>query len=349
MPFTNNFDINSYRIDTMCRMCNQNEIDTSNDSASLLCNDCREKCLKLSVPAWIKGFAAAILVLTIFTSVQVPGIIDNYKIYLAAEQYAKEKYFKPAMDSYLSVLEKNGNNISIIMDAVDSAIGAQNFDTAAYIIDTYLVGKELYDKQYTRAVRIRDFLKKYYNTLDLCSEIFEKNADDVEGINNALLEIIERTDIDQTYVYFLLGMTTQDKEMRKEYLFQSTQQDERCTYTYAFYGNELRREGNYEKALEIYNYALSRNGSDTYAMRGIGIVMQIEGDIAGGLQKIRDAYEMNPDEVYINESIIVALCENAQRDEAMKILEEKSLAGYVFEQDLYDYLDGRITMTEYYS
>ena len=349
MDFENNLEEQQEIIGGTCCVCGQHEINSSENSISLLCMDCQKKYSRFSVPKWIKYFMAALLLITVLMLMQMPSVIGLYEVYRDAERSRNAREYIPASLGYMSVLENYSGSVSIIMNALDSSIGAQNFDYAAYIFEEYLVGKKLTDEQYEQAMGIMAFLDSHYNTQELIQEVLNDHGEDTEGAKNALRELIKNSDIDKSLVYFVLANITEDNQARMEYMLLSTKQNELCTYAIAYYGNELRRVGKYDEALNTYNYALSRNASDTYAMRGAGIVMQLMGDIAGGLQIIRKAYDIDPEGRYIKEAIIIALCENAMREEAMTILESSLAGGYVFGQDLYDYLDGKTTMVKYYT
>jgi hypothetical protein len=91
------------------------------------------------------------------------------------------------------------------------------------------------------------------------------------------------------------------------------------------------------------------NASDAAALRGISIIRLLEGDSAPALDIMRRAYALDPDIQYMPEALIIALCENDMRDEAMAHLEAYEGGGYIFEQDLRDYLAGTISLVEYYT
>lgn len=336
------------RADFLCSACKKNEIDTSENRESKLCSDCRHTYLELKVPLWVTSFMAIILILIISSATLIPATFDDFKSYRNAQKFANQHKYAQSTTEYLTILGKYKSKKEIVLDALDSAIGAQNFEVAAYIFDTYLVGKRLTDEEYQRTVSISEFLSRFSNSIELCESVL-KDADKAEDITTALLENIKRSDIDAAYLYFVIGRTNPDPEIRKQYLLISTQQNDRCTYPLAYYGNELRREGSYDKASEVYHRALVRNASDTYAMRGEGILMQINGDFAGGLEKIREAYDINPNELYINDALIIALCENGMREEATEFMEARFAEEYKFDQAFYDYMDGKVSMVKYYS
>jgi hypothetical protein len=279
---------------------------------------------------------------------QLPAFFDTYRVYQNAEQLLREREFHPAMWEFLTVLEEY-DSVPVVMSALEAAMGAQDFNAAWYIFDVYLVGKEVSDEQYARAMYFDDFLERYYNTVNLIEEIEE--LDDVRELHAYLYELLKRDDIDPTYLYYVLYLTTEEQDKRMEYLQLACTLDERVTYPLAFYGNELRRVGDFEAAMAVYNNALMRNAHDTYALRGVGILMQLQGDIAGGLSVIQETYDKNPYELYINEALIIALCENNQRDAAMAVMQAAIEEGYDFDYDheLQDYLDGTITMHQFYT
>jgi tetratricopeptide (TPR) repeat protein len=332
----------------MCCICGSNRINHSDNPHSILCRECQETHLRLPIPLWVKIFFALVLAATVFMAAQLPGFFDTYKTYQSAEQLLSERMYSPAMWKYIEVLEEY-ENVSLAMNAIEAAIGAQHFEIASYLFYNYLVGKNLNDAQYDRAIYLDSFLDRYFETIELVEDLGYKYGEDLEKYQAELLLLLERNDIDKARVNFLLYLISEDAEIRMEYVRLASTLDELVTYPIAFYGNELRRIGDYAAALEVYNKALERNAYDTYAMRGIGILMQIQGDTAGGLHVIADAYEKNPYELYIYDALIIALWENGEKEAAMEIMETAKAEEYEFQQDLYDYLDGKITMVEYYS
>lgn len=336
--------------DGMCGMCGRRRIEAHENQASFLCAYCQEEYSRLSVPLWVKGFFVALLAITVFALAQLPSVIGTYQVYREAQRQQQNNEFYPAMLGYLSVLEQYDGKMDIVLDAIDAAIDAQNIDAAVYIWNEYLAGKELNDAQDARASRIEPLFTRYYDTQGLYEDILEEQDGDMDGVHAALLGLLDRTDVDldRTFLYFMLAGTTDDAQTRLEYLRLSAVQDQRSTYPLAYYGNELRRGGRFGEAKDVYRSALDKNAWDFYAMRGLGIVTQMTGDIPGGLQIIREACEMEPRGFYINEAMIIALCENDMRGEAMDMMELKLAEGYEFEPDLYEYLDGTVTMAEYY-
>jgi hypothetical protein len=166
---------------------------------------CQDTYSTLSIPAWVKGLFVVLLAITIFMSAQLPSVINIYKVYRSAVRHLSEKEFLPAMSEYFTVLEKHNNNVPIIMDALEAAIGAQQFDAAVYIFNVYLSGKTVDDEQYNRAMYFDNFLEHYYETQNMIEEVLVEHSEDIESIKYALLELLEREAVERASVYYVLG------------------------------------------------------------------------------------------------------------------------------------------------
>jgi Flp pilus assembly protein TadD len=83
-------------------------------------------------------------------------------------------------------------------------------------------------------------------------------------------------------------------------------------------------------------------------MRGLGVLLLLQGDTAEGLAEIQRAFAIESNDLYIADTLIVALNENGQREEALKLRDELAAQGAEFEADLGEYLDRKLSLEQYY-
>ncbi|MCL2539787.1 MAG: tetratricopeptide repeat protein, partial [Oscillospiraceae bacterium] len=308
----------------LCVNCNERDIDFSENELSLLCSECRQQYLKLAVPPRIKLFLVAVCVVFLFATVSFIPVLTSYRTYLEAEKHMRAKEYSFAYKKYYEVLEKYSYSVGLVLKTSDAAMSAQYFGELAYIFDDYLVGKNLNDKDYQRALKHSDFLSLYYRTCQEIDDIFEaaNDAYDIEDdstelrgfIRLKLEELLLNEELDKTVIYYTLALVTDDRTEAAEYLRLSSEQDPRQTYPYAFYGNSLRRMGEYDKARRVFQKAVELNANDALAWRGLGVLQLLEGQKDSGLESIRLAFEIEPYGLYVAEALIIALNDNGQRE-----------------------------------
>lgn len=73
----------------------------------------------------------------------------------------------------------------------------------------------------------------------------------------------------------------------------------------------------------------------------------MEGNLKQGLDYALQAYELYPEGNYVIDTYIVALVANGKTEEAEELVREYE-EEYVFDDDLYAFLNGEMTLKEYY-
>jgi tetratricopeptide (TPR) repeat protein len=343
--------------DGRCVMCHARERDLIENSQSMLCAECRQKCLALRVPMGIRIFLVLVCAVFLLSVCLLPPVLDTYKTYLTAGRQMQAREYAFAYQNYAGLLEEYSGSVTIALKAADAALSAQYLPQLGQTLDEHLVGKPLNDADYNRAmafVNVLDFYGLTYEKIEGAIEQANKDVPDQaskaygDAISARCAELLTQGGIDKTQVYYVMGSVASDDEESASYLKLATEQDPKFTYPYANYGTALRRLGKLDEAKGIYDKALSLNACDAQSMRGLGVLLLLQGDTAEGLAKIQRAYAIEPDDLYIADALVVALNENGQREEALKLRNELAAQGVEFEADLGEYLDGKLSLEQYY-
>jgi len=342
----------------LCALCNEQEKDLSENNMSVLCYKCRKQKLKLNIPLKIKVFLSAIGVVFLCSMVMFIFTLSNYQRYLSAEKHMENKEFSLAYYKYSTVLEKYSYSVPIILKTAEAAMSAQYFGNLAETLNTYLLDKNLNDNEYKIVMEYSDFLDVYFDTYqeidDIITEMnntFDKESDPSEiskFIHGKLEELLLKDDIDKSQVYYNLYVTSETIEEAFKYSKLLYEQNPRTTYGYASYGNVLRRMGEFDQAKQVFQKAIDLNACDALSWRGKGVIQLLENQKKSGLESIKYAYKIEPDGLFVKEALVIALCENGLRDDAMTFLENFNNTDYKIEEDLQGYLDGTISVEQYF-
>jgi tetratricopeptide (TPR) repeat protein len=344
------------RDDRLCAACGVRRKDFSESPHSILCEECRERHIRLRVPLGVKLFLLAVCALFALSMVALPDALEDYRVFVSARRHQEAREYSLAFRDYVTVLEGHSGRANDILDAIDAAIDAQYFGEAIDLFNEHLQGRDLSDSQLERVETMQTLLTAYSETglyVDtVAARIVEENPDDPERVTELMTEALEgmlaSQTYDKTFVYYYLGMLTQDSETALQYLQRAAEQDARFTYPLAEYGKRLRRTGDFDAARRVFADALERNATDGLALREVGVLQLLEGDPVGGAETLRRAYELEPYGMMIADARIVALCESGRRDEAEALLEAVQAEGFVADETLLGYLDGSISLREVY-
>ena len=97
-----------------------------------------------------------------------------------------------------------------------------------------------------------------------------------------------------------------------------------------------------------YNELLSKDKYSDGALRGLAIIRLLEGNKEEGLNLAYKAFDTNPDGLYVWETYIIALKENDKNSETDDQIKEYLAAGYELDEDTQNYLEGEISLYDYY-
>lgn len=342
----------------LCKKCRHRTIDRSENPNSELCKECREELIKLKIPPVFYICAVLVIFLMVFTMIpSVRGLVNVFS-YESAQETSEEGYVITVMDNLVSILDENPDNIDVAIELTDVAMDYSYYDYAAYAIDNFLVGEEVPDKVYYRINRYIDELNTYYDTIDLSDSIWEELYEDweedddpyvmLDAYREKISEYIGNTKYDQALLYYYLGRMTEDGEQSIQYLKECVDINP-CYYeAQALIAVYYRRQGNLDKAREILEAVYETNKEDYSILRVYATLELTEGNVEDALDYAHRAYDMYPEGDYVVDTYAVALVANDRMDEARELVSEYEDDDYYFDDDFYDFLDGKMTLEEYY-
>lgn len=336
--------------DTRCEQCHIHPKDKTDSEYSILCTQCREEYIRLHVPAIVILFFVILGVIFAGAMIHMPKTVERYKIYLAAEKHIDANEYLFAYEDFSALLNVYDDSVPLILDTADAAMNAQLFNDAADIIDENLVGKTLNERQYEHATLTTEKLGRFFNSVYAINQIFDEADPDTASVDklfSQVIELLENPENDKALLYLYLGNLSSTMEESIDYFRMACEVDEQFTYPLSTYGNALRRAQRFDDAQAACQDAVSKNACDSSSISGLGILELLNGDKAEGLSLIQQAYAIDPDCVYVPEALVIALCENGQRDAALDMVNKKA-EQYLFDPELQDYLDGTIDLQQYY-
>ncbi len=348
-----------YDDEGLCKLCHNRYIDRTGNPESVLCQTCREELIKLKVPPAIYAAMAAVLVLVAVAIFFFIPALKEYAVYENAERKAAEGYPQTALFELMNLNEKYPDSAKIAIKSAD--IGMKYFfpDYAGYAIDTYLVGKEVGEKDYDRLTGYVDELDKYYHTLDwmeaLGGRLAESAGADGENAQQALAELCgslmegaEDGQYDQALACYYAGYYSGEMEQRIYWFEKSIGYNPMNYMAEVASANTYRRQGDVAKARALLEHAYSINKEDALIPRAFATVEMVEGNAAEALEYARTAYEWYPEGEYVVDTYIVALYDNDLAAEANAVMEEWKTEGHFFDEDLYALLAGEMSVYDYY-
>jgi Flp pilus assembly protein TadD len=80
----------------------------------------------------------------------------------------------------------------------------------------------------------------------------------------------------------------------------------------------------------------------------MGILKMLEGDKEAGLADVQKAFDLNPEENYVRETLVIALMECGQKEKAEELRQQFEAEGIEFDVDFLSYLNGEVSLHDYY-
>ncbi|MBD5547800.1 MAG: hypothetical protein HDQ97_10440 [Lachnospiraceae bacterium] len=342
----------------LCKKCRRRTIDRSENPNSELCRECRKELIKLKIPPVFYICAVLVVLLIVFTMVPSVDGLENVFSYESAQENSEEGYVITVMDDLVSILDENPDNIDAAIELTDVAMKYSYYEYATYAIENFLVGEEVSDKVYYRIKGYINELNTYYDTIDLSDSIWEELGEDWEEDDDpyVLLDTycekispyIGNSKYDQALLYYYLGSMTQDGEQRNAYLEKCVEINP-CYYeAQAQIAVYYRRQGELDKAREILESVYETNKEDYSILRAYATLELVEGNLEDALDFAYRAYEMYPEGDYVVDTYAVALAASDRLEEARNLVRRYEDADNSFDDDFYDFLDGKMTLEEYY-
>lgn len=331
----------------LCRKCHKRVIDRSESKNSVLCHTCREEQIDYPFPGKAMAAAAGICVIVAIAMVRTPRVLHDYKLYTEAKTQAAAGDIYPALVALSDVLEHYPDSVPVGERMVDLSMAYGYYDTAAYTMDTFLAGKSVSDSTYSKLTGYSRKLKRYYDTSDRMEHLLNQMTG-TKQVRSELLKMTEQSEYDRSLTYYYLSLLTDDTEEVTEYLKKSAEADPLFAVPQIYLGTLCRRQGKLEEARAYYNNVLNLDRQNSSALRAMGILKLLEGNLTEGLSDVQKAYDINPEEEYIHETLIIALMENGKNEEAQHLKQEFGQQGVVFDQDFEQYMAGQTELHSYY-
>lgn len=319
------------------------------------CSDDRPK-----IPVWVILFLAGALLLAAVAMVRFPKAFADYKAYAQVEARMREGDTANALTALMESVEKHPNSVPMITKLIDLSMETGYYDTAAYIFNEYLSGKEVTDRQYARMMRYTDRLNSYYDTYDQIDALMQsletdfdiESEEEAEALGKKAREELEAllgdSSYDQAFVSYYLAAFADTGQERYDYLKAAYAIDPELFDLRVQLANAARFLGKFEEAKAYLSDALAKEKADSGALRGMAIVAMLEGDLPLGLSLAESAYNSYPDGTYVRDTYLIALHANEKTEEEAALrLEMEELLG-TLEEDTLLFLKGSCTLEEYY-
>lgn len=341
----------------LCRKCGKRRVDRSENRNSILCHECREEQIRYPFPKKMLPAVVLILVLMALAMVRTPTVLKCYKSYTESLSQANAGDIYPALLGLQSVLDEYPESVPVAERMIDLAMSHGYYDTAAYVMNDYMEGKSVSDSTYSRLTGYANRLNRYYETTDKIIELFSSITEDMseeeaagmlEQVKAEMLALTKDSAYDEALLYYYLGGVTEDQDQALEYLKSSVEADNSLAVAQVALGTNLRRRGDLGGAEEVYETVLRQDRNDTGALRAMGILKMLKGDKEAGLFDIQEAYDLNPEESYVKETLIIALTECGKTEEAAQRKQQFEDEGTVFDGELETYLSGSVDLYGYY-
>lgn len=357
----------------LCKHCGTRYIDYSENPQSVLCKECREELLKLNIPKPVIVFCILVAVLTVVNIVIFA--VDFVKFKNAdGFEYATHmtdercKLYKDmadngevftALDSMAGILENEPDNLEMAITLADVAMEYTYPDYAAWAIDYYLVGQEVSDKEIDRMNSYIDELNVYYATDELTTGIYEEVYENIgsteeeyiaamQMCHDRMAEYIGNNTYDQALLEYQISFFCLDSEEWITHLENCIHEDENYFDAHAQLAVYYRRIGQLDKAREILDAIYEKNKEEYSLLRAYATLEMAEGNVDVALSYANKAYEIYPEGEYVADTYIIALFANGQQEKAEKLTQELENVGYFFDDNFYAFLNGEMTLEEYY-
>lgn len=341
--------------DQRCIHCQVRSIDKAQNPDSQLCGECRKELIKLRVPVGVWLMMAAILILTAAACLWLPSNVKGYSDYVQTDDLVADGYIGTALMQLSDQLIEHPESKKVAIKLCDIAMEYEYYDYAAWAIDEYLTKRDLSDGEYNKLTGYVDRLNLYYDTYDmldtiLSSEVQEGVSDEdmQEYYYQAVLEYWGNTSYDQAYLAYALAQISTDYDTYIEWTQTCTSLSKNYTAAWSDLANYYRRSGDLAKARELLETSYNYNKEDASVLRSYAILELLEGKQEQALEYAEAAYNWYPDGVYVADTYLVVMTQAGQQEAALRLKEELEAEGYYFDETLVSFMNGEITLEDYY-
>lgn len=341
----------------ICKICGIRRIDLSENPQSCMCSPCREEKIRYPIPKIFYVVVPILIVLICIAMLQFPSGIKMYKTYKNIDKRVADGYVGSSLIDLTGILEKYPNSLNLAIKATDIAMEHGYYDYASYYIYTYIEGKTLENVTYNRITQYSNQLNTYYNTSDAIQKIFAASSEEavemepedyMAHVESQLTDLLLDIKYDRALVYYTLGYIEPDNAKRTEYMQECLRIDSTYLDATAQIASIYRRQGDLVTARKLLESAYQRNKEDSSILRNLAIVEMLEGNLAQGLIYAEDAYKNYAEGDYVADTYITALYSNGQAESAKQVKAECEGKNFYFDETLEFFLDGSISLEDYY-
>nr|WP_288828217.1 tetratricopeptide repeat protein [uncultured Clostridium sp.] len=343
-----------WETENRCKACGHAIIDRSENPDSVLCSTCRERFIRYPVPKLFIFFSVIIAVLTGFAFSRFPKVLKSYKIYVKAETMAENGDIAAAVEGLKTVVEQYPDSIPAAVRLTDIAMGGGFYSDASNVLSNNLSGKSVDENTLARMNQYIDKINRFFNTYDTVQNMqssMEYAKSDEEalmmGYNYLMQQLIDPKQ-DKALLYYYMSMFTEDADEARDCLEKCINEDDNILDAKVQLASLSRRQGDLQYAESCYNEVLLADKSYSSAWRGLAIIRLLEGKKEEGLDLASKAYDQNPQGDYVWETYLIALKENEKNTDADALVKEYISKGNELDADLKNYLDGNLSLHEYY-
>ena len=342
------------RID-YCNNCGQYPIDKSESNHSVLCNRCRNEMIKYPIPKIFILLGIVILGLIVFSLLELPKDLKDFKIYRKAEDKISEGKVNEALDDLEKLIKKYPDSDDMPMDAVKYAMENGKYSYAIDIINNSLYGKELMDVEVEKIESYYDILEPYRLTENAYYKILEEldyslsYEEQNNSIKNSLLALEGDVNQYKPLLYYLIGVCCTDYDEASQYLVKSLSLDGNLIESRIELAKILICKNQIDEAEVAYNAILKKESDNYEAKSNMAVVYLLKGDNKKAVELAYEAYELcDPKEYCVSETLIVALSIDGQADKAQQYINELKELGYDLNEDAKRLIDNQISLEQYY-
>lgn len=331
-----------------CSICGENELDCFENPHSQLCVSCREAFIRFPVSKWVILFVAFMLIAACFGCGQMPQQILYLKQYKEAKAAYQKKNYVTAAHGLLAVTEKYPS----AKDAREmywlALLRNYEIDDAADFYNDHLLYADFSDSRSALLEDAYDHLYAFYESQNVLDPDFSLSE---EEFYKAAYEKYQQEKSNYTYAYFAGLYLQNDGQYAQAIQCYASSQTLAKDFlpNNSCIGDCYFMQGNSKTAAEYYSLALETNKEDTWAMNGLCATQLLQGDIKAGLETAQTAYALDASAYMASENLVIALHINGEEAQMQELITSiRETAGVGLDSRVYQYLDGAITLREFY-
>lgn len=324
----------------------------------------------LEIPNWLKTalviLSAMVIVACVYSGSRLKeynsariGRSEEVNIIDTVESILREHRPFSAFMELENYLSEHSDDANTAFEGFKMAFECGQYEYAAYFCNTYLLDKGFTDSEIEILNDYIDEINVYYDTIDAVDAVFERlseaaageYADENMAVNtkNELLALLDNPSFADGIVYYYLGYYfSSDDDEAKGYLEKAYEYPPVAADAAAVLARLARQEGDFATAEKWIVNGENINAELYELLRSKATIALAKGDYENGLDMATTLYYENPDGLYVKDTYCAALYAADKLQVLEAVMAEEEAAGYVFGDDLYELINGEITVREYY-